>query len=520
MTLNPDNLPDDPAALKALLLQQQSAYQEQITLLQEQLYIMKHHRFGASSEKQSVDQLGLFNEAEQDQPDEEQVTVIEQAESALSQGAPDSPERKKRGRKPLPEGLPRVRVEHDLLPEEKICQDCGNTDLHRIGEEVSEQLEIIPAKVHVLQHIRPKYGCRCCDSSPITVSMPPQPIPGSIASPSLLAQVIVGKYQDGLPLNRMEQVLQRAGMTLARSTLSHWMIRSGTLIQPLVNLLRDKLLSSDLVHCDETPVQVLKEPDRPAQSQSYMWVQVSRATSEPVVLFDYDPSRSGSVPSALLAGYQGYLQADGYEGYSAIGSQPGVILQGCWAHARRKFDEAIKAQGQSTKGKPPKAGKAQMGLSYIQKLYRIEQEIKDLTSDEKYDARQQRSQKILKDLRSWLEKVYPQTPPKTALGKALTYLHNQWDKLVRYCEAGYLRMDNNLAENAIRPFVIGRKNWLFSTSQAGAHASANLYSLIETAKANGLEPWEYMVEVMTHLPAADSVEKVEALLPWNQLTKK
>jgi len=520
MTLNPDDLPDDPVLLKALLLQQQSDYQQQITVLQEQLFILRHHRFGASSEKHSVDQLGLFNEAEQDQPDRDEIVLIEQTEAEITQRTSDHTTPKKKGRKPLPEGLPRVRVEHDLPPEEKVCQACGNNQLHRIGEEISEQLEIIPAKVQVLQHVRPKYGCRCCESSVLTVKMPPQPIMGSIASPSLLAQVIVGKYQDGLPLNRMEQVLQRAGITLARSTLSHWMIKCGALIQPLINLLRDQLLSSSLVHCDETKVQVLKEPDRPAQSQSYMWVQVSQSDKKSVILFDYDPSRSGSVPSRLLAGYQGYLQTDGYEGYSAIASEKGVIHQGCWAHARRKFDEAIKAQGKLKKGQAAKAGKAQMGLSYIQKLYRIEKEIKELSPDKRYKVRQERSLKVLNELHGWLEKALPQTPPKTALGQALTYLHNQWDKLARYCDAGHLRMDNNLAENALRPFVIGRKNWLFSTSQAGAHASANLYSLIETAKANGLEPWEYMVEVMTHLPAADSVDQLESLLPWNRPSKK
>ena len=213
----------------------------------------------------------------------------------------------------------------------------------------------------------------------------------------------------------------------------------------------------------------------------------------------------------LLEGYQGYLQTDGYEGYAAIGRQPRVVNQGCWAHARRKFDEAIKGQKD-----PKKTGKAHAGLALIQKLYRIEREIKDSSPGDKKRLRHDKSVPILNQLRQWLEKSLPQVPPKTLLGKALHYLHNQWDKLVRYCDEGYLRMDNNLAENAIRPFVVGRKAWLFSNSQKGARASANLYSLVETAKACGLEPYAYLKDVLTLLPAAETVDDIEQLLPWNR----
>lgn len=512
MTLRAADLPDDPELLKALLLEQQ----QQIGYLKEQLQLLIHKRFGSSSEKHSADQLGLFNEAEQDQPDDAQATEIEGADAEIQ--VPAHP-RKKPGRKPLPDYLPRVRVVHDLPEQDKVCACCGSTELHRIGEETSEQLEIIPAVAQVIQHVRPKYGCRACEGGVKAAPLPPQPIPKSIASPGLLAHIATCKYQDGLPLYRLETTLQRAGIELPRATLAHWMIRIGELVQPLINLLRDALLQAPLIHCDETRVQVLKEPGKTAQSQSYMWVQVA-GSDRPVILFDYDPSRSGSVPERLLAGYQGYLQTDGYEGYAAIGRQAGVINQGCWAHARRKFDEAIKAQGKPLKGKPAKAGKAQMGLSYIQKLYRIEQQVAEQPPDKRWEVRQQQSVKVLAALRQWLDKSLDQVPPKSALGKALQYLHSQWDKLVRYCDAGYLRMDNNRAENAIRPFVVGRKNWLFSNSQAGAHASANLYSLIETAKANGLEPYAYLNRVLAQLPAAQSVDAVERLLPWQARASK
>lgn len=353
MPISTTALPDDPELLKAMVLEQRVHYEQQIAQLKEQLQLLFHKRFGASSEKSSPDQLGLFNEAEQDTDGAD--TDVKTAITADADDTITVPEhrRKKSGRQALPDFLPRVRIEHDLPESEKVCDCCGNTDLHRIGEESSEQLDIIPAKIQVLQHIRPKYGCRHCDSGIKTVPMPPQPIPQSVASPGLIAHVAVCKYQDGSPLYRLESILQRSGISIPRSTLALWMIRGGELVQPLINLLRDGLLEGPLIHCDETRVQVLNEPGKTAQSQSYMWVQVAGAGEHQIVLFDYDPSRSGSVPERLLAGYQGYLQTDGYEGYAAIGRQPGVINQGCWAYARCKFDEAIKAQGVPKKGSPP-----------------------------------------------------------------------------------------------------------------------------------------------------------------------
>ena len=290
------------------------------------------------------------------------------------------------------------------------------------------------------------------------------------------------------------------------------MVRCGDLVQPLINLMRDKLLEAPLVQCDETVTQVLNEQGKTAKSQSYMWVQVAEpATGQKIILFDYSPSRSGSVPLQLLDGFRGYLQTDGYEGYAVISKQPGIINQGCWAHARRQFDEAIKGQKDTNK-----TGKTHRGLTYIRKLYRIEQTIKGSPPDDRKRIRQVQSQPILRQLRQWLDKSLPQVPPKTRLGKALHYLHNQWQKLIRYCDEGYLRMDNNLAENAIRPFVVGRKAWLFSNSVDGAKASGNLYSLVETAKACGLEPCQYLKTVFTVLPQALTVEDIEKLLPWNQ----
>jgi hypothetical protein len=288
------------------------------------------------------------------------------------------------------------------------------------------------------------------------------------------------------------------------------MIKAGALIQPLINLLQDRLLSADILQMDETPVQVLKEPGKTAQSKSYLWVQRGGPPQKPIVLYHYDPGRGAEVAKRLLEGFSGYLQTDGYAGYHAAVAVHGLTPVGCMAHARRKFMEAVKAQGRNKK-----RGKAHRGLTLIQKLYRIEKRARQLSPEDRYQQRQQQAKPLLDEIRAWLDQVLPQVPPTSATGKALHYLHNEWSKLVRYLDDGRLEIDNNAAENAIRPFVLGRKNWLFSDSVHGVKASANLYSLIETAKANRLEPYAYLRYLFTELPKAHSVEQIEALLPEN-----
>lgn len=531
MAVEADNLPDDTEALKALLLQQQAehearvaehqsqlaslqaeretaeqALKAEIRQLREQLHLLVAKRFGPSSEKGAAAQLGLFDEAEA------AVEAVEAADAEPETTPVPAHSRNKPGRKPLPDYIERVDVLHDLPETEKVCPHDG-TALERIGEEVAEQLDVIPAQVRVLRHVQPKYGCPCCRSGVKTAKRPPQPIPGSIASPGLLAHVCTGKFVDALPLYRQEAILQRAGVDLPRATLAGWMGKLGELVQPLVNLLRDTLLGYDLLQMDETTVSVLKESGRPATSTSYMWVQRGGPPDKPVVLFDYDPSRSQAVPERLLEGFAGHLQCDGYGGYNAVGQRPEMELVGCWAHVRRKFDEAAKAQGKKGKGKP--TGHAGKGLALIQKLYRVEKQAAEATAAERYRLRQAQAVPLLDELRAWLDTALPQVPPKSAVGKALHYLDGEWGKLVRYVEDGRLEIDNNAAERAIRPFVIGRNNWLFSDTPRGAHASARLYSLIQTARANGHEPYGYLRRVFTELPAAGSVEEIEALLPFN-----
>lgn len=504
-----DNLPNDVEALKRLLEEKEQLlerYKAKTQSLQEQLNLLIAKRFGRSCEKSDTQQLGLFNEAE--------AALDEQAQASAAEPEPLTVlahTRNKPGRKPLPEYIERVEVVHDLPEADKRCPHDG-TPLERIGEAVSEQLDVIPAKVQVLRHVRPTYACPCCREGINTAPMPPQPIPKSLASPGLLAHICTAKYVDALPLYRQEAILKRAGIELPRATLANWMIRLGELVLPLINLLRDNLLDYDLVQMDETTVQVLKEKDKAPASQSYLWVQRGGPPGRAVVLFDYEPTRGGAVPVRLLEGYRGYVQCDGYEGYGAVGQREGIVLAGCWAHARRKFDEAIKAQGKKAK---TKSGRATRGLGFIQKLYRIEKLASELTPQERYVLRQQQAVPLLAEIRAWLDNSLHQVPPQSAVGKALHYLDRQWAKLVRYTEDGRLPIDNNAAERAIRPFVIGRNNWLFSDTVNGAQSSARLYSLILSAKANGHEPYRYLRHVFEHLPAAASVEDFEALLPYN-----
>jgi transposase len=479
--------------------------QSQIAALLEQFRLQRHQRFGASSE-QAPGQGTLFNEAETlvaETPDE-----VTPSAATLTADTPKQPGRGRR--RPLPPELPRIDVVHDLAAGQHQCA-CG-CQLSALGEEISEQLDIIPAQVRVIRHIRKTYACPRCETAPITAPLPAQPIPKSNASAGLLAHIAVAKYQDGLPLYRQEAILQRAGIDLSRQTLARWMIQTAELLQPLHNLLRDALLSGPVIHCDESVVQVLKEPDKPPQSPSYMWVQAGGPPPHNVILYDYHPSRSGQVPLRLLEGYRGYLMTDGYEGYNAIAGGDGISHLCCWAHARRKFVEAKRAQPK-TKG-AAKTGKVDVALNFIGKLYGIEQGLRGSDRETRYRIRQRDSVPTLTQLRLWLDKTLDTVLPKGKLGEALQYLHKYWPKLIRYTEDGGLPIDNNRVENAIRPFVVGRKNWLFSDTPQGATASALIYSVIESAKANNLEPYSYLRHVLKELPAAASVEAFEQLLPW------
>jgi len=500
----PDVLPVDPATLTALLIASVSAKvasDEHITYLYEQIALMRRRLFGPSSE--SANQGRLFDEAEV-----LAATSTEAQDVAPLPAQAQAPQTKARGkRSPLPAELERVEIIHGVPEAERTC-DCG-TPMAVINRVVSEQLDIIPMQVRVLQHIRLVYGCQNSEHAPVTAALPPQPLPKSNASPGLLAMLLTTKYVDGLPLARFEKVLARHEVTVPRQTLARWVIGAGGVLQPLHNLMRDALFDAPFIHMDETVVQVLKEKGKSPTSQSYMWVQTGGPPGKPVVIYDYDPSRSGEVPARLLLGYEGYLMTDGYEGYNKLAKSEGIEHLVCWAHVRRKFVEAVKVQPKGAHGH------ADQAVALIGKLYAIEREHKDATIEVRYAARQEKSVPVLNELHDWMEKLLPKVPPKSALGAALSYMRDYWGKLARYPERGDLPIDNNRCENAIRPFVIGRKAWLFSDTPAGASASAIIYSLVETAKANGVEPYTWLRHVLEHLPAARTADEMDKLLPWN-----
>ncbi len=489
---------DDLTTENKLLKQKVEEKNQRIRQLEGMLHTLRHKQFGSSSEIISPEQAQLFNEAESESiaaEDNETVTVPAHT-------------RKKVKRASIPDDVTREDIIHDIPEADKICPHDG-TALKFIGEEISEQLDIVPAKIKALRHRRKKYACPCCEKYLITATKPPQPIEKSIAAPGLLAYITVSKYVDSLPLYRQVNIFKRIGIDMDRGTLSNWMIKMGALVQPLINRLLEIAVEQHILHMDETPLQVLNEPGKTAQSKSYMWLIATTHASVPIVLYHYSASRSAETPKKLLVDFNGALMTDGYEGYNGVCVENQLTRLGCWAHARRKF---IDAQRQQPKGK---TGKADIGLGFIQKLYAAEKISKEKSFDERLEIRQSQSKPIIENLRQWLEKTLLNTPPKTTLGKALSYLHNQWPRLVVYLNDGSLPIDNNRAENSIRPFVIGRKNWLFANSQAGACASANLYSLIETAKSNGLEPYAYLKQVFTLLPQAESLEDIDALLPWH-----
>ena len=459
-------------------------------------------KFGSSSEKLPAGEQGsLFNEAEESCDIEPQL--------ALNDIVVPEHKRRKKKRISIPAELPREDIIYDLAEADKFCPHDGSA-LKLIGHDQHEQLDIIPAKVKVLRHIRQKYACPCCDRYIVSAKKPKQAIEKSTASAGLLACIAISKYADALPLYRQISILERSGITLDRTSLANWMIHCGDLVQSVINRLLDHLQQQPVLHMDETPVQVLVEPGRKAQSKSYMWAVSSlQQRAQPAVLFYYSPTRNGDTPKLKLNDFSGALMVDGYEGYQGACNGGRLTRLGCWAHARCKF---MYAKKQQVKGK---SGRADQALSLIQQLYRVEKNSEHFTVDQRYEIRQKQSKEILIRLRVWLDKAIANTPPKTAIGKAVQYLQNQWSRLTGFVEDGCYPIDNNRAENCIRPFVIGRKNWMFSASQKGATSSANLYSIVETAKANGLEPYAYLKLLFTQLPLAETIEDIDALLPWH-----
>jgi len=524
MILDLSSLPDDQSLSKqqALLLinqieekyqVQEEKYQTQIDYLEEQLRLLRNELFGRKSEKRTL-------------PDHDQLSLFAQNDLALTNAAVAEdkiivPEhhRRKRGRKPLPEDLPRVEIIHDLTEEEKQC-GCG-AQLSCIGEETSEKLDYIPAQVRVLRHIRYKYACKCCegvDSDGPTVKIAPAPvqlIPKSIVTEGLLAHLVVSKFADALPLYRQQKIFSRLGVEISRATMANWFVHAAQRCSPLMGLLQNEIRSGPLINVDESPFQVLNEPGRRNTTKSYMWVFCGGLLDRPALLYQYHPSRSGQVALDFLDDYNGYVQSDAFSGYERLKQKDGICQMGCWAHVRRKFIEVVKATKKHRSKRANPKSLADEALDYIGQLYQIEKEARlgDLEHDQVYRLRQQRAKPMLQQFKQWLDAKESITPPKGLLGKAILYALNNWEKLIVYIEDGRLKPDNNAAENAIRPFVVGRKNWLFAGHPNGAQASATFFSLIETAKANNLEPYAYLRYLFEKLPAVEKEEDYRSLLP-------
>jgi transposase len=531
MKVNTSKLPNGVQELHKMIRQMAADHEEQLRGLQEnlqkernerieqqnkaleyfeELQLMRRRLFGRSAERLPEEdrrQLWLFNEAEV-------IAAKEQLQQEPERVSVRAHTRIKRGRKPLPADLPRVEMIHDIPEEQKVC-GCGEA-LTRIGEEVCEKFEIIPAQVRVRRHVRPKYACKACEGSgdeenPAVRIAPAvkQLLPKSIASPALVAYMLAAKFCDALPFYRQEQQFQRMGVDLSRQDMANWTIAVHRRIDPLVQLLRKQIRSGPVVGIDETTVQVMDEPGRANTSQSYIWVFLGGEPEHPVVEYQYHPTRSGRVPLQYQKDYRGYIQTDGYEGYGELGRQPGIVHSGCWAHARRKFFEARVVSNQT--------GSADEALARIDRLFGIERELRDqdLAPEVFVQRRREEVTPILQKLRSWLENRQPQVPPSTLLGKAVRYAVDEWPKLLRYLDSPYLRPDNNACERVIRPFVIGRNNWQIMGSPAGATASAAWYSLIETSKLNAVEPYLYLRCILSRLPDSPDPDDYRALLPWN-----
>jgi transposase len=488
-----------------------------LRLFEEQLKLLRHKRFGKSSERTVPEQRRLFNEAEMIAADE---PVKESAESEIQT---ITYERKKPGRKPLPSDLPRERIEYELPEQEQSCPECGD-HMHKLGEDVRRELKIIPAQVKVVEHVRFKYGCRNCEKNNVTVPIKtsdgPRPlIKKSYASASSVSYVMTAKFVDGVPLYRQEKHFARLGIKISRSMLSDWTLKGSTLLEPIYVAAQGALIRREVLHADETTLQVLKEPGRSPETKSYMWLYRTGRDGPPVILYDYQETRSGEHPRKFLSGFKWYLHVDGYSGYEGLerpekaGELPAVKLCGCWSHLRRKADEAMK-------GLPPgkrKGCRAKELLDRINQLFLIERGLSKCESEERRSERQKKSRPIVEDLRAWFLGIKDEVLPKSLLGTAVTYGLNQWEKLTRFLEDGRIELSNNKAEQNIRPFVIGRKNFLFCNTPGGARASAVIYSIIETAKANGLNPYAYLTHLFERLPNIDTADiaAIEALLPWN-----
>jgi len=516
-------LQNEITELKTLLQQHKTLLKERDSLLKqreeeikklealnkwymEQLKLSRQKRFGVSSEAGKYDgfeQLNFFNEVEAEsrpftkEPDVEIITCQR---------------RKKKGsRSAVLENLPVEVIEYKLPESGQSCAKCGEP-LHVMSTEIRKELKVIPVQVSVVEHVKYIYACRNCQKNgietPVVLAEAPEAlIPKSLVSPGLMAYIMNQKFVNAVPLYRQEQEFRRLGVMLSRQNLSNWMIKGATLLEPILKRMKEELLRRDVLHADETTLEVLCEPGRPAQTDSYMWVyRTSGDTAKPIVLYDYREGRSGKFAKEYLKGFSGYLHTDGWGGYHQL-EGPGVTLCGCWAHMRRKFHEAQIACSKNEDS--PEA----VGLAYCNKLFAVEERARGLPAKERYELRLKESKPIAEEFFKWVSRQIDNTLPQSLLGKALQYALNQKKYLLAFLADGRIELSNNRAERSVKPFVIGRKNWLFCNTPGGAKSSAAIYSIIQTAIENGLKPQAYLEYVFLQIQL-HGTGNIEALLPW------
>ena len=500
-TIDLDNLPGDVPLLHQLvrtLAETLRGKDTEIAALKHRLAVLCRQQFGPRSDRVEPGQLefaifAALKEAEASEPGPPPQAP-----------APEPPKKKGHGRRRLPRELPRVRVEYALPPEAQVCTKCGGGMKH-IGEEVSEQADYRPASLFIREHARAKYACTSCQESVVLAPMPQQPIDKGLPGPGLLAHVAVSKFQDHIPLNRQEHILRREGLEFARSTTCEWLRFTAELLEPIVKEMSRKLLESAVLHTDDTPVPVLDEALKGRTRTGRLWTYVGDE-DHPYTVYQYTPTREKKWPEAFLAGWRGYLQADAYAGYDAMFVLDGMVEVACWAHARRKFCRA-----QDTD-----AARAAVALAFIKRLYRVETEARErsLDPDARRALRQEKARPEADKLRAWLLAQVGVVLPKSPLGEAIGYTLDQWTALTRYLDDGRLDIDNNAAERALRRVAIGRKNWLFAGSDEGGRRAALFYSLIETCRRHGVEPFAYLRDILERV-STHPAKAIAALLPPN-----
>jgi transposase len=514
MEIKPDALPKDIEILQQMVLNLLTENEKQSRLvekMQHQLEQLLRARFGQKADRIDPNQLALFAaEVLDQQREQDEAPVVESAQEPATMDR----NRNGHGRNALPESLPRKRVEHAIDPDLLACPKCGGRHCRKIGEEVSEQLDYVPASLLVIEHARAKYACMDCEESVFCADSPMQPIEKGLPGPGLLSHVIVSKYADHLPLNRQESIFGRHGVEIPRSTQCDWMKASADLLAPLYELMKTRVLSSHVIRTDDTTVPVL-DREKTKTRIGRIWDYLGDREN-PYTVFDYTPSRKRDGPVSFLGDYKGYLQADAYGGYDGIYAPGAIIEVACWAHARRKFVDAQKSD----------AKRAIAATAYVKKLYDVEREAKGeiekrrLEGDPPYNEecdlrralRREKSKPLLDAFKQWLDAQAQSALPKSPIGQAIAYTLSNWAALNRYVQDGALDIDNNAAERALRAIAIGRKNWMFAGSDRGGKTAAVLYSFTQTCKSLLIDPFAYLRDILARI-SAHPMARLEELLP-------